>query len=71
MTILYSVSMDTISIKLFSNNNRLISVTTDDPAAPEAVLNLICCKYSGGCRNRCGCQKAGIMCTDINLSQLP
>lgn len=62
MTILYSVSMDTISIKLFNNNNRLISVTTVDPAAR---------KYSGGCRNRCGCQKAGIMCTDINLSQMP
>ncbi|KAG5884310.1 hypothetical protein JTB14_018033 [Gonioctena quinquepunctata] len=44
---------------------RLIPVTIEDPAAPEAVLNLVCCKCRGGCGNRCGCRKSGIMCTSI------
>lgn len=46
-------------------SDRLIPVTTEDPAAPEAVLNLICCTCTTGCGNRCGCRKAGIMCTSI------
>ncbi|XP_031332133.1 uncharacterized protein LOC116179114 [Photinus pyralis] len=39
----------------------LFPVTTNDPVAPEAILNTIFCRCTTG--YRCGCRKTGIACS--------
>ncbi|CAK1580968.1 unnamed protein product [Parnassius mnemosyne] len=40
-------------------------VTTNDPVAPESILNTIFCRCTTGCGVRCGCRKAGIACSRV------
>ncbi|XP_061717004.1 uncharacterized protein LOC133524873 [Cydia pomonella] len=40
-------------------------VTTNDPVAPDSILNSIFCRCKTGCGVRCGCRKAGIACSSV------
>ncbi|CAG4984765.1 unnamed protein product [Parnassius apollo] len=40
-------------------------VTTNDPVAPESILNTIFCRCTTGCGVRCGCRKARIACSSV------
>ncbi|GBN55215.1 hypothetical protein AVEN_249637-1 [Araneus ventricosus] len=37
-----------------------LPVTTNDPVAPDTILNSIFCRCTTGCGRRCGCRKAGM-----------
>ena len=41
----------------------LYAVKTNDPVAPDSVLNMIFCRCTTGCGVRCGCRKARIACS--------
>ncbi|GBM87697.1 hypothetical protein AVEN_223658-1 [Araneus ventricosus] len=34
-------------------------------AAPESLLKIISCNCKKGCKNACGCQKAGLICSSL------
>ncbi|GBM75068.1 hypothetical protein AVEN_32397-1 [Araneus ventricosus] len=40
-------------------------VTTNDPVAPDTILNSIFCRCTTGCSGRCGCRKAGMQCSSV------
>ncbi|GBN81406.1 hypothetical protein AVEN_107699-1 [Araneus ventricosus] len=40
-------------------------VTTNDPVAPDTILNSIFCRCTTGCGGRCGCRKAGMQCSSV------
>ncbi|GBN66293.1 hypothetical protein AVEN_102347-1 [Araneus ventricosus] len=42
------------------DDGSLFSVTTNDPVAPDTILNSIFCRCTTGCGGRCGCLKAGM-----------
>ena len=44
-------------------DGSLFPITTNDPVAPEKILNSIFCRCTTGCSGRCGCRKAGIQCS--------
>ncbi|KAG5871681.1 hypothetical protein JTB14_012042 [Gonioctena quinquepunctata] len=41
---------------------------TLEPPAPETVLKLISCKCKKRCQRSCGCRKAGLKCTNCNVT---
>ncbi|GBM49867.1 hypothetical protein AVEN_191261-1 [Araneus ventricosus] len=34
-------------------------------AAPESLLKILSCNCKKGCKNACGCQKAGLICSSL------
>ena len=46
-------------------HDALIPVPTDQPAVPERLLNMISCKCKTGCSRRCGCRRAGVLCSPM------
>ncbi|GBM90063.1 hypothetical protein AVEN_136000-1 [Araneus ventricosus] len=34
-------------------------------AAPESLLKIISCNCKKGCKNACGCRKAGLICSSL------
>ncbi|GBM38178.1 hypothetical protein AVEN_216032-1, partial [Araneus ventricosus] len=42
------------------DDGSLCPVTTNDPVAPDTILNSIFCRCTTGCGGRCGCRKAGM-----------
>ena len=46
------------------SNGKLVPVKTCLPAAPDELINVICCKCKSNCDNRrCSCRKHGLQCT--------
>ena len=43
--------------------DTLIPVPTDQPPAPERLLNLVSCKCKTGCSRGCGCHWVGVLCS--------
>ncbi|GBO27625.1 hypothetical protein AVEN_267444-1 [Araneus ventricosus] len=39
-------------------------------AAPESLLKIISCNYKTGCKNACGCRKAGLICSSLGTCSL-
>ena len=50
-------------------DGKWVLVMTNLPPAPEAIIRLVRCKCakSRWSNNRCQCQKAGLVCTDLSL----
>ena len=48
-----------------SQNENLVPVVKDKPAAPQKVLKLISCGCKQGCNRNCKCRKAGLLCTPL------
>ena len=48
---------------------KWVPVMTNLPPAPEAIIQLVRCKCAKSrcSNNRCQCQKAGLVCTDLCL----
>ncbi|GBN17053.1 hypothetical protein AVEN_63800-1 [Araneus ventricosus] len=47
------------------DDGSLFLVTTNDPVAPDTILNPIFCSCTTGCGGRCGCRKAGKQCSSV------
>ena len=45
--------------------DTLIPVPTDQPPAPERLLNLVSCKCKTGCSRGCGCCRVGALCSPM------
>ena len=45
--------------------DTLIPVPTDQPPAPERLLNLVSCKCKTGCSRGCGCRRVGALCSPM------
>ena len=45
--------------------DTLIPVPTDQPPAPERLLNLVSYKCNTGCSRGCGCRRVGAMLTNV------
>lgn len=43
----------------------LMPVLTENPVAPETLLELVSCGCKVGCQKNCGCRKLGLHCTVI------
>ncbi|GBM32600.1 hypothetical protein AVEN_195560-1 [Araneus ventricosus] len=39
-------------------------------AAPESLLKIISCNCKKGCKNACGCRKAGLICSSLSTCSL-
>ncbi|GBM48128.1 hypothetical protein AVEN_10535-1 [Araneus ventricosus] len=39
-------------------------------AAPESLLEIISCNCKKGCKNACGCRKAGLICSSLRPCSL-
>ena len=48
--------------------NTPILVPTDQPPAPERLLNLVSCKCMTGCSRGCGCRRVGALCSPMCAS---
>ena len=50
-------------------DGKWVPVMTNLPPAPEAIIQLVRCKCAKSrcSNNRCQCQKAGLVCTDLCL----
>ena len=46
-----------------NQNDILMPVLTDKPAAPERLLKLVSCRCKSGWQKMCSCRKLGIYCT--------
>ena len=47
------------------HDNNLIPVETDQPVAPDSLLNLVSCGCKRDCGKACGCRKLGLHCTPM------
>lgn len=48
-----------------TTKHGLLPITTDQPAAPQELLNKISCTCTKGCHKNCCCRKAGMKCSVI------
>jgi len=47
-------------------NDEFEPITSDDPIAPDSVVELISCGCKGACKSkRCSCRKVDVCCTDL------
>ena len=46
-------------------DGSLVPLTTDRPVAPTRVLRIVSCGCKTGCRQTCGCRKAGLHCSPM------
>ncbi|GBN82117.1 hypothetical protein AVEN_224053-1 [Araneus ventricosus] len=47
------------------DDGSVFPVTTNDPVAPDTILNSIFCRCTTGYGGRCGCRKAGMQCSSV------
>ena len=56
-------SLPALDCGWMNQNDILMQVLTDKPAAPERLLKLVSCGCKSGCQKMCSCRKLGIYCT--------